>query len=124
MHDKPREELERRMDELARKYAETHDPVAKVEVEAISRGLAGMWDNYMLDNWRTRRTPFFISNVRSSCQTALGNPAFFFFQAEDGIRDFHVTGVQTCALPIFSSYYPKPLPLKKVVVAAGLEKFV
>src|SRR5690606_40702679 len=26
----------------------------------------------------------------------------FFFQAEDGIRDFHVTGVQTCALPIFS----------------------
>src|SRR5690606_39298654 len=27
-------------------------------------------------------------------------PAVFFFQAEDGIRDFHVTGVQTCALPI------------------------
>src|SRR5437870_10637427 len=26
---------------------------------------------------------------------------FFFFQAEDGIRDGHVTGVQTCALPIF-----------------------
>src|SRR5690606_40980452 len=26
---------------------------------------------------------------------------FFFFQAEDGIRDFHVTGVQTCALPIW-----------------------
>src|SRR5690606_40197105 len=25
---------------------------------------------------------------------------YFFFQAEDGIRDFHVTGVQTCALPI------------------------
>src|SRR5690606_39281537 len=24
----------------------------------------------------------------------------FFFQAEDGIQDFHVTGVQTCALPI------------------------
>src|SRR5690606_15849691 len=28
-------------------------------------------------------------------------PFFFFFQAEDGIRDFHVTGVQTCALPIY-----------------------
>src|SRR5690606_40819706 len=27
---------------------------------------------------------------------------FFFFQAEDGIRDFHVTGVQTCALPILA----------------------
>src|SRR5690606_39615933 len=26
----------------------------------------------------------------------------FFFQAEDGIRDFHVTGVQTCALPIWA----------------------
>src|SRR5687767_15437373 len=26
---------------------------------------------------------------------------FFFFQAEDGIRDKLVTGVQTCALPIF-----------------------
>ena len=26
--------------------------------------------------------------------------SFFFFQAEDGIRDADVTGVQTCALPI------------------------
>src|SRR5205807_3840479 len=29
---------------------------------------------------------------------------FFFFQAEDGIRDYKVTGVQTCALPISSAY--------------------
>src|SRR5262249_56717087 len=29
--------------------------------------------------------------------------ALFFFQAEDGIRDWSVTGVQTCALPIFWS---------------------
>src|SRR5690606_40510193 len=28
---------------------------------------------------------------------------YFFFQAEDGIRDFHVTGVQTCALPIWGT---------------------
>src|SRR2546427_8009961 len=28
---------------------------------------------------------------------------FFFFQAEDGIRDLTVTGVQTCALPIWTS---------------------
>src|SRR5699024_11532483 len=27
---------------------------------------------------------------------------FFFFQAEDGIRDRNVTGVQTCALPIYT----------------------
>src|SRR5690606_39364129 len=31
--------------------------------------------------------------------------AIFFFQAEDGIRVFHVTGVQTCALPILLLYF-------------------
>src|SRR5439155_13538219 len=31
---------------------------------------------------------------------------FFFFQAEDGIRDGHVTGVQTCALPISVDHRP------------------
>src|SRR5690606_41130352 len=31
----------------------------------------------------------------------------FFFQAEDGIRDFHVTGVQTCALPICMNDAPR-----------------
>src|SRR5256885_11543113 len=30
----------------------------------------------------------------------LQHMSFFFFQAEDGIRDYKVTGVQTCALPI------------------------
>src|SRR5699024_11738330 len=34
--------------------------------------------------------------------------SFFFFQAEDGIRDRNVTGVQTCALPISASEIPKP----------------
>src|SRR5207237_7498155 len=38
------------------------------------------------------------------CVTCIGSGAFiivfFFFQAEDGIRDSSVTGVQTCALPI------------------------
>src|SRR2546429_9891442 len=33
---------------------------------------------------------------------------FFFFQAEDGIRDVAVTGVQTCALPIFFSCLRSP----------------
>src|SRR6266545_7466605 len=38
---------------------------------------------------------------------------FFFFQAEDGIRDKLVTGVQTCALPICRAGRPSPdrLPL-------------
>src|SRR5256885_7409882 len=36
------------------------------------------------------------------------NIFIFFFQAEDGIRDYKVTGVQTCALPI--STFKPPLP--------------
>src|SRR5690606_3149049 len=36
------------------------------------------------------------------CCVSLG--CCFFFQAEDGIRAFHVTGVQTCALPILAWY--------------------
>src|SRR5256885_9378511 len=35
--------------------------------------------------------------VASGCLVIM----FFFFQAEDGIRDYKVTGVQTCALPIW-----------------------
>src|SRR5258707_6185839 len=38
--------------------------------------------------------------VASVCHIAV---VFFFFQAEDGIRDIGVTGVQTCALPIFDT---------------------
>src|SRR5690606_39617891 len=38
-------------------------------------------------------------------------PPPFFFQAEDGIRDFHVTGVQTCALPIY--YTPSGRSIQK-----------
>src|SRR5438445_11399430 len=33
---------------------------------------------------------------------------FFFFQAEDGIRDIGVTGVQTCALPIADDEHTRP----------------
>src|SRR5437762_10957287 len=39
----------------------------------------------------------------------------FFFQAEDGIRDTSVTGVQTCALPIFSIAIERPLVASSVV---------
>src|SRR2546430_6294758 len=35
---------------------------------------------------------------------------FFFFQAEDGIRDLTVTGVQTCALPILERVRDQLLP--------------
>src|SRR5216684_7605432 len=38
---------------------------------------------------------------------------FFFFQAEDGIRDVAVTGVQTCALPISLAREARPLMQKR-----------
>src|SRR5699024_11736006 len=40
---------------------------------------------------------------------------FFFFQAEDGIRDRNVTGVQTCALPIYSNF-PHGLHIHMIVL--------
>src|SRR2546426_2008751 len=46
---------------------------------------------------------FFVSNLNSEEEitwTIILSLFFFFFQAEDGIRDYKVTGVQTCALPI------------------------
>src|SRR5215475_15083730 len=42
-----------------------------------------------------------LSAIRSHLIVVARCCSFFFFQAEDGIRGFHVTGVQTCALPIF-----------------------
>src|SRR5256885_1723282 len=41
---------------------------------------------------------------------------FFFFQAEDGIRDYKVTGVQTCALPISAASRARLVP--RIAVAA------
>src|SRR5260370_32109606 len=38
--------------------------------------------------------------------------AVFFFQAEDGIRDSSVTGVQTCALPISGAATPRIAPAR------------
>src|SRR5690606_36454670 len=45
----------------------------------------------------------------------------FFFQAEDGIRDFHVTGVQTCALPIsaFSQIFPVSFTADQLIEENG-----
>src|SRR5690606_41034194 len=44
----------------------------------------------------------FLGRITHRSFPAASISSSFFFQAEDGIRDFHVTGVQTCALPIFS----------------------
>src|SRR5438034_1854605 len=45
------------------------------------------------------RSPIPLAN--SSVSSEVWRPRIFFFQAEDGIRDHCVTGVQTCALPIY-----------------------
>src|SRR3989441_7975086 len=47
---------------------------------------------------------------------------FFFFQAEDGIRDKLVTGVQTCALPIYLVTEPPLSGLGHVLPAVLLER--
>src|SRR5256884_2041711 len=44
---------------------------------------------------------------------------FFFFQAEDGIRDVAVTGVQTCALPICTASLPTSTSPRLCVGYAG-----
>src|SRR5580693_3524101 len=46
---------------------------------------------------------------------------FFFFQAEDGIRDGTVTGVQTCALPICRAAERGPVPAGSDLVTALAE---
>src|SRR5258706_10080986 len=55
------------------------------------------------------------------------NCFFFFFQAEDGIRDWSVTGVQTCALPISKENFPALPDMPHILVkisAAVLEGLI
>src|SRR2546429_1781449 len=49
---------------------------------------------------------------------------FFFFQAEDGIRDVAVTGVQTCALPISLLRQNSPVPIAGGEVLTRRQSFV
>src|SRR5437016_9203909 len=58
---------------------------------------------------------------------AMASLVLFFFQAEDGIRDWSVTGVQTCALPISDILIPagpighlEPSPRDRADIARGL----
>src|SRR6516162_5009110 len=68
-----------------------------------------------------------IRRETSPSSTASSFPINFFFQAEDGIRDYKVTGVQTCALPIFDSItrlargYNNLQPNRGRIMSGGVE---
>src|SRR6266511_3250178 len=80
-----------------------------------------IWFRYGED-WTLQDVSFTVLAGRTTAlvgETGSGNTSlgylaawlyFFFFQAEDGIRDFHVTGVQTCALPISSGWWRSARP--------------
>src|SRR5574342_156219 len=67
---------------------------------------------------KKKKTQFLYQSDFSMNSRSEGDPAFqraragcfFFFQAEDGIRDPVVTGVQTCALPICQNARGAPAP--------------
>src|SRR5439155_10303761 len=67
----------------------------------LNAGLPRQWPSKA--SRRMYWSRFHSTNFHGPVPTAavVPNASSFFFQAEDGIRDGHVTGVQTCALPIF-----------------------
>src|SRR5579883_3540836 len=70
----------------------------KSDMDLAAKGLgAKEWNNLLKP--KLSLLPKKLFRIRMS---------FFFFQAEDGIRDFHVTGVQTCALPIYRTATTTP----------------
>src|SRR5258706_7112975 len=76
------------------------------------------------------RQTLVCQRVSSGClvKTAISMLKFFFFQAEDGIRDWSVTGVQTCALPIslhgllglFGPYQTQTRPFRVLISTSSL----
>src|SRR5256885_13337242 len=54
-------------------------------------------------------SPLSVAPARGTLEISVSGSRviLFFFQAEDGIRDYKVTGVQTCALPIFQWKMPE-----------------
>src|SRR5436309_12059102 len=57
-----------------------------------------------------------MTTILTPCPKPSAFAGVFFFQAEDGIRAFHVTGVQTCALPICSD---PPLGTAPLTITMG-----
>src|SRR6266496_4553356 len=55
----------------------------------------------------------------STARSSAMSPIVFFFQAEDGIRDLYVTGVQTCALPIWPALAGSILLFGAAILTVG-----
>src|SRR2546430_1985106 len=89
-------------------WLEVH-AATRAEVEGAQSaevGAAGRWGRMgRAERTASSRAPSPAETPHSARSTTRGNASCqrrsaFFFQAEDGIRDLTVTGVQTCALPI------------------------
>src|SRR2546429_1773664 len=70
---------------------------------------SGRWPGGRRSGAKNRRTievivvkaaPIAVTTIAAGRRNSRRSPVAIFFQAEDGIRDVAVTGVQTCALPI------------------------
>src|SRR5256714_779635 len=67
---------------------------------------------------RSARAARTATQARRACLRLPGGGGhFFFFQAEDGIRDLTVTGVQTCALPIYEKGKPVSPKMQEMALA-------
>src|SRR6266566_4377987 len=67
-------------------------------------GLMAHWDEYLAVAQKQRFSHVRLLRYVLEEEFKIRSENFFFFQAEDGIRDYKVTGVQTYALPIFDVY--------------------
>src|SRR5437762_5873629 len=75
------------------------------------------------DEWEALGAVLLVAMLPTLGASIVATTVFFFFQAEDGIRDTSVTGVQTCALPISSSCgtaaWARMFPLSAITTACG-----
>src|SRR5256886_5898186 len=69
-----------------------------VEYMKLARSYRGAWPGRRRNHGHVQGTKPLVCLLGPVVQKVWAD--FFFFQAEDGIRDLTVTGVQTCALPI------------------------